>query len=130
MNDRLQIEPVIARALEARRQRLREFREPYIPAALDGVRGRLEALLSANLSPGFAVHDLQPLTGGASKQHFVFDLEEPTPNGPRRRALVLRTALAECLGMPPSFQREAEVQRGRHRGERWRARLVAARLGG
>ncbi|MET0152669.1 MAG: phosphotransferase family protein, partial [Candidatus Binatia bacterium] len=64
--------------------------------------------VNATLPPGSRVQGLQPLTGGASKQHFVFDLEEP---GGTRRSLVLRTALGECLGTPPNFRRESEIQR-------------------
>ncbi len=102
---------MIAAALDARRARLAENRPPYTPVPLAEIGARLEAMLRAHVPGPFTVHDLQPLTGGASKQHFVFELEQSTPSGPQRRSLVLRTALAECLGTPPSFQREAEVQR-------------------
>src|SRR5262249_18861429 len=65
-------------------------------------------LLKAKVSGDFSVHGLAPLTGGASKQHFLFDLEQRGT----RRPLVLRTALGECLGTPPNFLRESEVHRG------------------
>jgi len=106
------IEPGIARALAARRERLRTAREPYSPPSLEDIRRRLEALLAARLNHEFRVLDLAPLTGGASKQHFSFELESPGPGGkPTRRPLVLRTALAESLGTAPNLQREFEIQR-------------------
>src|ERR1043166_8218527 len=78
------------------------------PAPLDEIRSRLERFLAARLSGGFAIVDLQPLTGGASKQHFVFELDE---GGPKRRSLVLRTALPASLGTAPNLEREFEIQR-------------------
>ena len=92
-----------------RKGKLDAAREAYAPTSLDDVARRLDALLSANLPGRYAVRGLAPLTGGASKQHFVFDLEEPDTG--RTRSLVLRTALGECLGTPPNFRRESEVQR-------------------
>lgn len=109
MTDRSHIEPAIERVLDARRGRLRQGR-PYAPKPLDDVLSGLEALLRARLAGEFSVQGLQPLTGGASKQHFVFDLVRPGAPGDRR-TLVLRTALGECLGTPPNFQRESEIQR-------------------
>src|SRR5258706_14554620 len=100
------IEPAIARELEARKRRLAEARPPYAPPSLEDIGRRLSTLIASRAAPGFAIHGLQPVTGGASKQHFVFDLEESG----RRRTLVLRTALGECLGTPPNFRRESEVQ--------------------
>jgi hypothetical protein len=61
------IEPGIARAPAARRDRLRRARAPYSPPSLDDVRRRLERLLAARLDHEFRVVDLAPLTGGASK---------------------------------------------------------------
>ena len=109
VDSRSRVEPAIARELEARKRRLAEARPPYAPIGLDEIGDRLAKLLAANLPKGFTVHGLQPLTGGASKQHFVFDLEDASG---ARRALVLRTALGECLGTPPNFRREGEIQRG------------------
>ncbi|MEA2624256.1 MAG: hypothetical protein QOD06_301 [Candidatus Binatota bacterium] len=103
------VESQIERALDARKRKLGAARTPYAPISLDDVARRLDALLSAKLPGRFAVRGLGPLTGGASKQHFVFDLEEPDTG--RTRSLVLRTALGECLGTPPNFRRESEVQR-------------------
>ena len=102
------VEAAIERELDARKRRLAEARAPYSPVSLASVSERLGRLLEAHFPAGFRVHDLQPLTGGASKQHFLFELEE----GGRRRSLVLRTALGECLGTPPNFRRESEVQLG------------------
>jgi aminoglycoside phosphotransferase (APT) family kinase protein len=102
------IEPAIERELEARKRRLGEVRAPFVLPSIDEVGRRLSALVAATLRAGSTVCSLQPLTGGASKQHFAFDLEEP---GGKRRSLVLRTALGECLGTPPNFRRESEVQR-------------------
>jgi aminoglycoside phosphotransferase (APT) family kinase protein len=101
------LEEGVARALAARRERLRSAKEPYSPPSLDAVAARLERLLSAELRGGFQIVGLQPLTGGASKQHFVFELEQSG----KRRSLVLRTALAESLGTAPNLRREFEVQR-------------------
>jgi aminoglycoside phosphotransferase (APT) family kinase protein len=102
------IEPAIERELEARKRRLGEGRAPFVSPPLDEIGRRLSSLVAATLPAGSKIEGLQPLTGGASKQHFVFDLEE---SGGRRRSLVLRTALGECLGTPPNFRRESEVQR-------------------
>lgn len=102
------IEPEISRALDARRRRLGEGRPAFVSPPLEEIRRRLEAWLGGIHPAGFAVHGFQPLTGGASKQHFLFELERP---GEPRRALVLRTALGECLGTPPNFRRESEIQR-------------------
>jgi aminoglycoside phosphotransferase (APT) family kinase protein len=102
------LEPAIERALDARKRRLAEGRAPFVSPPLEEVGRRLSALVDALLPTAVAVHGLQPLTGGASKQHFVFDLEE---RGGGRRPLVLRTALGECLGTPPNFRRESEAQR-------------------
>jgi len=101
------IEPEVARSLAAKRERLRAAKEPYSPAPLEDIRSRLERFLAARLSGGFRIVDFQPLTGGASKQHFVFELDE---GGPKRRSLVLRTALAESLGTAPNLAREFEIQ--------------------
>ena len=101
------VEEGVARALAARRERLRSAAAPYAPATLEAIRARLETLLAAKIPGPFAIVDLQPLTGGASKQHFVFELEERGV----RRSLVLRTALAESLGTAPNLRREFEVQR-------------------
>ena len=108
MKTKRYIEPEIARALAAKQERLKAAKEPYSPAPLDEIRKRLERFLAARLSGEFRIVDLQPLTGGASKQHFVFELEE---DGRGRRSLVLRTALAESLGTVPNLQREFEIQR-------------------
>src|SRR5688572_26920165 len=102
-------EPRVARALEARRRRLAAAPAPYVPPSLDEVRARLDALLAARWPEAGPVRALDFLTGGASKQHFAFEVEERSAAGPRRRALVLRTALAESLGTAPDFQREFEV---------------------
>ncbi|MGH7818745.1 MAG: phosphotransferase, partial [Candidatus Binatia bacterium] len=104
------VETAIARALGARRERLRSATAPYSPPTLDEIRGRLERLLAEHCPSGFVVHDLRPLTGDASKQHFSFELEESSERG-APRALVLRTALAESLGTAPNLQREFEIQR-------------------
>jgi aminoglycoside phosphotransferase (APT) family kinase protein len=109
---RTRIEPRIDRALAKRRERLASPRAPYSPAPLDEIRSRLERFLAARLPFAARVLDVQPLTGGASKQHFAVEIEEPASGGePRRRSLVLRTALAESLGTAPDLQREFEIQR-------------------
>jgi aminoglycoside phosphotransferase (APT) family kinase protein len=109
MTSRGHVESEVERALDARKGKLAANREPHAPTSLDDVARRLDVLLGANLPGRFAVRGLAPLTGGASKQHFVFDLEEPDGGG--ARSMVLRTALGECLGTPPNFRREGEVQR-------------------
>jgi aminoglycoside phosphotransferase (APT) family kinase protein len=108
--ERFRVEPRIARALAARRERLASARAPYSPATLDEIRDRLVRFLAARLPFEARLIDLEPLTGGASKQHFLFQIEERGPQR-RRRSLVLRTALAESLGTAPDLQRELEVQR-------------------
>lgn len=109
---RAPVEVEIARALSARRERLASDRPAYSPAPLDEIRRRLERLLAARLPFPARLLDVRPLTGGASKQHFTVEIEEAAGGGaPRRRSLVLRTALAECLGTAPNFRREFEIQR-------------------
>jgi aminoglycoside phosphotransferase (APT) family kinase protein len=110
MSRRTYIETGIARALDARKRRLASSRPPYSPPSLDEISDRLQVMIGARLGGGFRVANLQHLTGGASKQHFVFDLEGPAAGGASRRSLVLRTALSECLGTAPAMEREAEVQ--------------------
>ena len=69
-------------------------------------------MLTARLPHEFRLGEVQPLTGGASKQHFLFDLEERLPDGrTAHRSLVLRAALGESLGTAPNMQREFEIQR-------------------
>lgn len=115
--DRLRVEPRVARALEARRRRLAAAKEPYTTPPLEEIGERLERMLAAHVEKAgsareFRVVDLQFLTGGASKQHFSFDLIERDSGAVgTRRSFVLRTALAESLGTAPDFQRELEVQR-------------------
>jgi len=115
--DRLRVEPRVERALDARRRRLAEATAPYSTPPLEEIGERLERMLAAHVekdgsSREFRVVDLQFLTGGASKQHFSFDLIERESHGVgTRRACVLRTALAESLGTAPDFLRELEVQR-------------------
>src|SRR5882672_1433538 len=108
--ERFRVESRVARALAARRERLASARAPYSPASLEEIRDRLVRFLAARLPFAARLIDLEPLTGGASKQHFLFHVEEPGPQM-RRRSLVLRTALAESLGTAPDLQRELEVQR-------------------
>ncbi len=103
------IEANVARAIDARRQRLHSGRPPYVPAPLDEIARRLDALVHAKLGSGHRATNLTYLTGGASKQHFLFDLHERSVSAPR--SLVLRAALAESLGTPPAMEREAEIQR-------------------
>lgn len=110
MSRRGYIETGVARALDARRRRLGSGRPPYSPPSLEEVTSRLATMIAAFLGSGVRVSNLQPLTGGASKQHFVFDLEEATAGGARTRSLVLRAALAESLGTAPAMEREAEAQ--------------------
>ena len=105
------IEAGVLRALDARRRRLASGRPPYSPPSLSEITARLQQMIDARLGGGFRVSDLQPLTGGASKQHFVFDLEERGAGGLRQRSLVLRAALSESLGTAPALEREAEAQR-------------------
>lgn len=106
-----QLEPRIAKALAARRQRLQSARAPYAPASLDELRRRLERFLAARLPFAARLVDLQPLTGGASKQHFAIEIEGGPGGSTGRRSLVLRAALAESLGTAPNLQSEFEVQR-------------------
>jgi aminoglycoside phosphotransferase (APT) family kinase protein len=101
------LEKTVARALAARRERLRSASAPYSPPTLDAIHARLARFLAAKLDDPFEIVGLAPLTGGASKQHFVFDLVERGA----RRSLVLRTALGESLGTAPNLRREYEVQR-------------------
>jgi aminoglycoside phosphotransferase (APT) family kinase protein len=105
------IESGVERSLDARRERLARATEPYVAPSREELARRLDRFLAARLGGEFRVVDLRPLTGGASKQHFVFELEHPASGVPTRRKLVLRCALSESLGTAPNFQREAEVQR-------------------
>src|SRR5206468_7285118 len=57
----------IARALDARKQRLAPGRPPYSPPSLEEISSRLEAMIVARLGRAFRVSNLRHLTGGASK---------------------------------------------------------------
>jgi aminoglycoside phosphotransferase (APT) family kinase protein len=105
------VEAPIARVLDARLER-RKVGTAFTPPSLAEVGERLARLLHAELGPDVRILDLRPLTGGASKQHFVFDLEEKNSDGSTlRRPLVLRAVLSECL-VTTDLAREIEAVRG------------------
>jgi aminoglycoside phosphotransferase (APT) family kinase protein len=106
------MEAAILRALDARRERMARATTPFVPPPREEVGERLRRLLAVEIGDDFRIADLRPLTGGASKMHYLFELERRGAKGESdRRTLVLRCAFGESLGTAPNFQREADVQR-------------------
>lgn len=65
--------------------------QPLTPlAGLTDIRARLERFFQAKIAGKFALHHLAYLSGGASKEQFVFDLEYVVDGAPRTDKLVLR----------------------------------------
>lgn len=60
------------------------------PAALAGIRDRLEAWLAAQLDAPFVLGGLSRLAGGASKEQFLFDLTWVQDGVERKDRMVLR----------------------------------------
>lgn len=60
------------------------------PSALDGIRDRLESWLSTKLDAPFTLGHLGRLTGGASKEQFLFDLTWIQDGAERTDRMVLR----------------------------------------
>jgi aminoglycoside phosphotransferase (APT) family kinase protein len=103
--DRDDLEPRIAYVLE-RKMRHREQRGPYSARTLEQVTQQLQCLFAAEGFGGVRISNLGRMTGGASKEQFVFTLMHEGIGTPER--LVLRmdptmSAVETCRG------REAQV---------------------
>lgn len=108
---RYPVEPAVDEAL-TRRLAIREAAGAhYSSPTLADVRQRLEGFLASEVDGPIVVHDLEPLTGGASKEQYVFPLDW-TCDGERRTAekMVLRCEPAASI-VETSRRREFELMR-------------------
>jgi len=96
MRARYPVERTVDRALTRKMQRRAIMKAA--PADLIELTGRLEAFLARRVEGAFAIRNLKPLTGGASKEQFAFELDW-TCNGEKRvgERLVLRREQAESI---------------------------------
>ncbi len=82
--------------------------QPVTPlSGLADLRARLERFLRAKLNSEFAIRDLTYLSGGASKEQFVFNLDTVDNGIKRSDKLVLRRDPSEAV---TSTHREREFQ--------------------
>jgi aminoglycoside phosphotransferase (APT) family kinase protein len=108
MRARYPTEPTVDEAL-TRRLHKRNLGISYSSPTLQDVEQRLTAFLAANVQGRFTIRNLQRLTGGASKEQFVFDLDW-VRDGERRVAdrMVLRCEPAASI-VETSRRREFEL---------------------
>lgn len=108
MRQRYPTEPSIDESL-TRRLRKRGQTVSYSSPTLEEVGQRLERFLAAKADEPVTIRNLQALTGGASKEQFVFDLDW-VRNGERRTAdrMVLRCEPAASI-VETSRAREFEL---------------------
>jgi len=93
-----------------RRLRKREGAR-YSPLSPDAVRERLAAFLADRIKGPSQIHNLRALTGGASKEQFVFELDWVQDGIPRRgERMVLRCEPAASI-VETSRRREFELMR-------------------
>ncbi len=86
---RFPVEPMVDRALS--QKMLRRGSPIYLPPPHDIVAARLSAFLAHQMDTPVAVHNLRALTGGASKEQFLFELDWVKDGVPRKRdKMVLR----------------------------------------
>lgn len=108
---RFPTEPTIDEALTRRLAVRQSAGAHYSSPSLLEVRKRLQALVTEQSGGQAAIYNLQPLTGGASKEQFVFDLDW-THEGERRlnERMVLRCEPAASI-VESSRAREFELMR-------------------
>jgi aminoglycoside phosphotransferase (APT) family kinase protein len=88
--------------------KLQRRSRPVVPlAGLVDIRARLERFLRAKLSGDFAIRNLAYLSGGASKEQFVFELDYVAGGAKRTDKLVLRRDPPEAV---TATHREREFQ--------------------
>lgn len=111
LRTRYPTEPSIDAALTAKLDRRRRGAHAYHSPTPSEVSKRLEGFLTAHVSGPIAIRDLRPLTGGASKEQFVFDLDW-TCDGEERigERMVLRCEPAASI-VETSRRREFELMR-------------------
>jgi len=104
-------EPSIDAALTAKLYRRGQGREVYHSPTPSEVAKRLEAFLSSHAEGPVVISNLRPLTGGASKEQFVFDLDWIC-DGEKRigERMVLRCEPAASI-VETSRRREYELMR-------------------
>lgn len=92
---RFHVEPTVDQELTAK---LRNRSQPVTPlAGLPDIQRRLTRFLEATLDREFKLHNLAYLTGGASKEQFVFELEYHDGTAQTRDKLVLRRDPYEAI---------------------------------
>lgn len=108
MRARYPTEPSVDEAL-TRRLRKRNLDISYSSPALEHVEQRLTAFLAAQVDQPVTIRNLQRLTGGASKEQFVFDLDWTRDGEPRvGDRMVLRCEPAASI-VETSRRREFEL---------------------
>ena len=108
MRARYPTEPSVDEAL-TRRLRKRNLDLSYSSPALEHVEQRLTAFLTAQVDQPVTIRNLQRLTGGASKEQFVFDLDWIRDGEPRvGDRMVLRCEPAASI-VETSRRREFEL---------------------
>lgn len=110
MQTRYPTEPSVDAAL-TRRLRKRNAGLHYTSPSIDEVSARLKAFLARETNGATAVHNLRRLTGGASKEQFVFELDW-VKDGERRigESMVLRCEPGASI-VETSRRREFELMR-------------------
>ena len=102
-------EPSIDKALT--RKLRNRGRRHYSPPSLDTVAQRLRKFLSQQIEGPIAIHDLRVLTGGASKEQFLFELDWAQDGRARSRdKMVLRCDPAASI-VETTRSREFELMR-------------------
>ena len=108
MRARYPTEPSVDEAL-TRRLRKRNLDISYSSPALEHVEQRLTEFLAAQVDQPVTIRNLQRLTGGASKEQFVFDLDWTRDGEPRvGDRMVLRCEPAASI-VETSRRREFEL---------------------
>jgi len=95
-------DPYLARTLDERRERV--ARGEYFPLQTDQLTDRLERLFAANGRPGAKACNVRRLSGGASKEQFLFELVDA---GMDPELMVLRVDPIEGV-LETSREREFE----------------------
>ena len=105
---RYPVEPSVDEA-STRKLRKRNETTHYSSPTVEEVGERLSRFLAANVDGPMAIHNLRPLTGGASKEQFVFDLDWVCDGEERKgERMVLRCEPAASI-VETSRRREFEL---------------------
>ncbi|MFW2828712.1 phosphotransferase family protein [Sphingomonas sp. ID0503] len=108
LRQRFPTEPAVDQTLTEKLMRRRE-RKHYSSPPLEIVGERLNRFLETQVEGPFTVRNLRPLTGGASKEQFLFDLDWSHDGERRQReTMVLRCEPAASI-VQTSRRREFEL---------------------